>query len=283
MYIVFDIGGTKTRVASSIELMNFDEPIVFSTDHVFETGIELLIDTIRTFAGDKKITAIAGGTRGMLNQEKTHIASDQRTQLKDWTHKPLLRRLQAAFHAPVYLENDAAMAALGEAHHGAGQGFSIITYITVSTGVGGARIVDGQIDEARIGFEPGKQIIDSDNTLLCGATGNTLEDLISGTAVEKRVGKKAYDIPQDDHLWDTLADWLATGLANIIALWSPDVIVLGGSMMVGNPNIPLERVRLELNQKLSAYPQKPTLKLAELEDFGGLYGSLAYLRQKNRA
>src|SRR6185436_9338463 len=54
--------------------------------------------------------------------------------------------LNKLFNCPVYLENDAALCGLGEASVGAGQGSKIMVYLTISTGVGGARIVGGKID-----------------------------------------------------------------------------------------------------------------------------------------
>ena len=279
MHLLFDIGGTKTRIALSEDLKGFGEPVVCKTQDDFESGIKLFTETARKLIGEEDIKSVAGGIRGVLNEEKTEIASE--VKLTDWVGKPLVERLRDEFSAPVFLENDSALVALGEVHHGAGKGFDIVAYITVSTGVGGARIVEGKIDEASVGFEPGKQIIDADQTLVPNTKGSTLEELISGTAVEKRFGKKAYDIPQEDSLWDELAEWLAAGLVNTNALWSPDAIILGGSMMVGDPNIPLTSVKKELEGKLSAYPRKPEIRLAELGNFGGLYGALEYIKQKS--
>ena len=71
----------------------------------------------------------------------------------------------------------------------------------------------------------------------------TLENLVSGTAVEKRLGMKPYDIPQSDVIWDELAGYLAQGLRNTILYWSPEAIILGGSMIIGDPKIPLEAIR----------------------------------------
>jgi len=80
----------------------------------------------------------------------------------------------------VFIENDASIVGLGEAVSGAGMGEEIVVYITVSTGVGGTRIVSGEIDEHAYGFEPGHELINMQDSL---------EDLVSGTAVEERLIK----------------------------------------------------------------------------------------------
>ncbi len=169
-----------------------------------------------------------------------------------------------------------AMVGLGEANYGAGRGKDIVVYMTISTGVGGVRIVKGNVDESAMGFEPGHQIIDPDNTLCPTCDGNDLEAYVSGTSIEKRFGKKPYEI-QDDAVWDELAKFLAYGLHNTIMHWSPDIIVLGGSMMK-EVGIPLPAVRTHLSGIMKIFPTLPQIEKAELADFGGLYGALYFAR-----
>lgn len=187
MYILFDIGGTKTRVASTEDLETYSKPIKFDTHKKFEDGIKMFIDSVRELAGDSKIEGLAGGMRGILNREKTKMVKDPGKVLLDWAGRPLAETLEKEFNAPVYLENDSAIVGLGEAVYGAGKGYSIVAYHTVSTGVGGARIVDGQVDVASGGFEPGHQTLDIDRTVLGEATTPTLENLVSGTALENQI------------------------------------------------------------------------------------------------
>ena len=188
--------------------------------------------------------------------------------MPDWDGKPLKQALQRAVEAPVYLENNAALAGLGEAAVGAGKWKSIVAYMTVGTGVGGARIVDGVIDANVHGFEPGNQIIDPHGGVD-----------ISGRGVEQRYGKRASDIT-DPGVWEELARWFAYLLNNTIVHWSPDVVVLGGSMVVKKPGIPIERVRFHLKDVLKIFPEPPPLKKAMLGDIGGLHGALVFLRQQ---
>lgn len=272
MYALFDVGGSKIRVAFSKDGTELGEPKVIPT-HAddFEKGVRQLGETIQELAGKAKIEAVAGGVAGPFNKERTGLVGGR--TLPDWTGKPLKKELERLVSAPVSLENDADLAGLGETTYGAGKGYDIVVYMTVSTGVGGTRIVQGNIDVSTMGFEPGKQIIDK---------GRTLEELVSGSDMEKQSGKKPYEIPQDDPIWEELAVWLAVGLNNTIVHWSPDIVVLGGSMMTGNPSIPLEGVKRHLKKTLTIFPQPPELALAELGDFGGLWGALELVKNNSR-
>lgn len=275
-YILFDIGGTKTRVAVSADLEKLGEHVSFKTPDKFEDGIKKIIEAVRSLTTEK-IQGIAGGVRGRLMEEKEGVENDN--VLAKWKGKSIVAALKKEFKAEVYLENDAAIAGLGEAIYGAGKGLEIIAYHTVSTGVGGVKIEDGEIDDANIGFEPGHQILDIDRTILGEDMEPTLENLVSGTAVEQRFGVKAYEIPQSDVLWKELAEYLAQGLRNTILYWSPDAIVLGGSMIVGDPRIEVDDIRKYTVEAMDDFEEVPLITIAKLGDEAGLYGCMAILKK----
>ncbi len=277
MFILFDIGGTKTRIGATASLDTIGEVVSFSTPGDFEEGMRLMGEHIATLTKGAPVHAAAGGIRGPLSEDASTIIENQ--VLMGWVEKPLRDRLSALCGgAPVTLMNDTAIVGLGEARYGAGKGYDIVAYHTVSTGVGGARIVAGSVDRASVGFEPGHQIIDADMTLRGQGEGaDTLEELISGTAIEKRFGKKPYEIPQSDPLWDELAQYLAYGLKNTILYWSPDVIVLGGSMVIGDPRILREDIVRHTERAMAGFVPVPPIVDATLADKGGLYGALAVL------
>ncbi|MFW6210349.1 MAG: ROK family protein [Patescibacteria group bacterium] len=89
---------------------------------------------------------------------------------------------------------------------------------------------------------------------------------------------KPYEVSQDDPVWDELAKRLAAGLRNTTVYWSPDVIVLGGSMIVGDPRIRLEDIRCYTAGILEGFMPCPEIVDAELGDDGGLYGAMAKLK-----
>lgn len=277
MYIIFDIGGTNIRIAASKDLETFEKPIKFNTPLSYSDGVQAIHEAIREVSKGQKIKGIAGGIRGPLNQDKTGIVSE--VILKDWVDRDITLDISEPFKAPAYLENDTAIVGLGEVHYGGGRGHQIVAYHTVSTGVGGARFVNGKLDLARTGFEPGHQILDFDRSFLGTDIMPTLENLVSGTALERAKGVKPYEVPQDKEEWTKLAMRLAAGLRNTIVYWSPDVIVLGGPMIVGSPRILLNDIRNFTEDIMKGFMPCPKIVDAELGDDGGLYGAMAMLKQ----
>lgn len=274
MYILFDIGGTNMRIAVTRDGESFGDPIVIATPKTFEEGMELFAHHARVLSHGEKVKGVVGGIAGTLTRDKgTLIASPN---LPGWIGNPLRGKLHDILGAAVHIENDSAMVGLGEAIYGAGRGFDIVAYLTISTGVGGARIINGMIDESSNGFEPGHQIIDPDNSLCPECEGNDLESYVSGTAITKRYGVKPHEIT-DPEVWDTLAKFLAYGLNNTIAYWSPHVIVLGGSMMK-TIGIPIEGVKKHLREIFRIMPDVTRIEKATLGDLGGLWGAIAYIK-----
>ena len=278
-YVLFDIGGTNTRVAVSEDLKTFSEPKKFKTPKDFDKGIDAIVDAVNELT-DEEIRGAAGGMRGVLDGDKSGIIRDPGGVLSNWEEQSIVGALKKKIKTDVSLENDAALVGLGEAMFGAAEGYDIVAYHTVSTGVGGARIENGTIDATTHGFEPGHQILDIDQTILGEGIDATLENLVSGGALETRTGEKPYDIAQTDAVWDQLASYLAYGLHNTIVYWSPEVIVLGGSMIVGDPRILLNDIITHTHEVVGDTVEVPVIVDAELGDFGGLYGAMALLNQK---
>ena len=278
MYILFDIGGTNMRVALSRDGENFESPKIISTPKDFDHGMQAIKDIVVALAGDTPIIAAGGGIAGTLSKDRTIFLNGP--HLQGWNKKPIKKALEEAIGVPVFIENDTAIVGLGEAIAGAGKGHDIVVYVTVSTGVGGVRIVNGSIDVSAMGFEPGHQIIDAGGALRessVGGRGFDLEGYISGTAISERYGKKPYEIT-DEKFWDEMARLLAYGLNNTIVHWSPDIVVIGGSMMK-KIGIPMDRVRAHLKGILHIYPELPFVEHSSLEDVGGLHGALHFVKQ----
>ncbi len=279
-YILFDIGGTNMRVTVTRDGTSFGEPEIVPTPKDFDNGTDTLISIIGKLTKGEPITAIGGGIAGPLDRYRTKLVNSP--HLHGWVGKPIKEILEQRLSAPVHIENDTAIVGLGEATAGAGRGREIVAYITVSTGVGGVRIVRERVDVSASGFEPGHQIIDAGGGLLLSNEppfpGVTLEEYISGSSVERRYGKKPYMITEAD-FWDRMARLLAYGLNNTIVHWSPDIVVIGGSMMK-KIGIPVDRVRAHLRGILHIYPELPDIVKAELGDVGGLYGALHHIRTK---
>ena len=278
MYLLFDIGGSKMRLAISSDGETLGDTQIVSTPQNFEEGINLFKKITEALTGSEKIKACVGGIR-RLDPTKSMLISDFR--LPDWSQKPLKQKLEQITRSSVYLENDAALVGLGEATSGAGRGYKIVAYLTISTGVGGVRIVDGKIDENKYGFEPGHQVIDMDWSKFPDLKSleeegyGQLEAYISGSSLEKRFSKKPNEI-MDEKVWQEIEKITANALKNITLLWSPDVIILGGGML-GSPGISIDDVKKNMTEILTILPNIPEIKKAELGDIGGLHGALHFL------
>src|SRR3989338_5406491 len=144
MYILFDIGGTNMRVTASKDGETFSEPKIVSTPKDFDAGMRLLGELGRELAGGEKITAVGGGIAGTLSRDRSVFLNGP--HLQGWNGKLISRVLETEFGAPSFVENDTAIVGLGEATAAAGKGHPIVVYMTVSTGVGGVRIVNERID-----------------------------------------------------------------------------------------------------------------------------------------
>lgn len=267
MKIIADIGATKMRIASVHNARSFNEPVVHATPHVYEEGIALIATTAQSLAHDEAIESVVAGVPGVLAADKRSLFDAP--NLAQWNKQPLADDLEHALGGRVLLENDTALVGLGEAHFGAGQPSTILMYLTVSTGVNGVRIVDGAIDRSTFGFEIGDQYISLNGEVY------TLESLISGKRIEARFGMPPRELGKENPLWQELARQLAYALHNSIVHWSPDTIVLGGSMF-NDVGIAISDVERALEPLMRRFPSMPALLHSALGDFGGLYGALVH-------
>lgn len=249
-FLLFDIGGSKTRIALS-DGESFNNPIIYPTPKSYEEGISKFIHTAKELTSDNFVSAI-GGIAGPLNKDKSGIINAP--NLPDWNEKNIKDDLQNAFKTEVMLENDTAMVGLGEAVYGAGKGFSIVVYITISTGVNGVRIVDQKFDESVYGFEIGKQIVDIQ-------TKKTWEESLDGMGREK----------------NREAEILAAGIHNTLVYWSPEVVIMGGGKM---NRIEIDLVIEKTKEVSRVFPELPQIIKSELGDVGGLYGALEIMKGK---
>lgn len=267
MYILFDIGGTKTRIGISKNGKKIDAVNIFPTAKDFKKEMELIKESAMELSDGKKIQAAAGGVASPLNKHRSRII-DNTPSLK-WKGKALKKGLEKVLHAQVYAENDCLMVGLGEMQKGAGKKKGIGVYITVSSGVNGARFVDGKPDKKTLGVELGRQHI------LYKGKSMTLENVISGVALKKRYKKETMEI-KSSKAWEEEAKYIALGLSNTMAQWSPDIVVLGGSVM---KKVSLLQVKIQLKKILKKFDHLPVIKKSELGDVGGLHGSLHYLNK----
>lgn len=264
--IVFDIGGTSMRVAA-IRNGNLDEVHVVETPNTPQEGIQKLAALAKESAQGNAISELVGDISGVVKNGAVITSPN----LPQWNGTDIAAELYAAFKKPVTLFNDAELVALGEYEYGVGFHSKTMAYITVSTGVGSALIVNGQVDkDGQYNYELGHQLV----------RGKDLESQISGSAVKKMYAIEPKDFTNDVALHD-MAEILGEALYNTVLAWSPDTIVLGGSMITGQNAIPLDQVEETVNRLVKTiYPHAPRVVKAKLGRLGGLYGAMAYLKNR---
>lgn len=268
-YVVgIDIGGTKlaTVVADSAGhiLSKVRKPTLAEKGPEYALG--LLFDMVRetiSLAGleQTSISAIGVSCGGPLDTKTGIVYSPP--NLPGWDALPLKAKLESEFQVPVTIENDANASALAEYRFGGGRGYNAVLYMTMSTGIGGGIVLDGQIyhganDSAG---EVGHQILLPDGPLCgCGKRG-CLEALCSGPAIARRaqatirkqpVNKKtstAMLTLTDGHIEDVKSEhvleaaragdalalelvsetayYMGWGIANLVNVLNPDIVLLG--------------------------------------------------------
>jgi glucokinase len=197
-----------------------------------------------------KISGIGVGTTGMVDAAAGTIRDAD--FLPGWEGCSLATDLARAFGLSAALENDGDAAALGEAAWGAGKGTSRLIYITVGTGIGGGIILDGRLYRGAGMSHPevGHHVVDAEGPpCSCGfrgcwevlATGPAMAAWFAsqrpaGGAAQRYSAEQVCELArQGDALAcravEREAHYLGLGLANLINLFVPDMIVLGGSVM----------------------------------------------------
>jgi glucokinase len=215
--------------------------------------------------------------------------------LPQWRGKNLVKDLERIFNISVALENDADAGALAEAGWGAGKNKSRLIYVTVGTGIGGGIILDRKLYRGVDGAHPeiGHQVLDPSGPLCsCGFRG-CWESLAAGPAMSAWLGSTApADYPhglgltakricqlaiEGDELARSAvnreARYLGLGLANLINLFTPDAIVLSGSIMKSS-SLFLDGIHETVRQGCRFVPlQKTELLLASLGEKANLIGA----------
>jgi glucokinase len=223
---------------------------------------------------------------------------------------PLKALLEQEFRIPVWVANDASLAALGEHRFGAGRGFSHLIYITLSTGIGGGFIIDGKLFLGAHGFaaEIGHMVIDPDGPrCVCGNFG-CLEALASGSAIARMAqegissGKPsailnlvdgdlskvtAQTVEKAARSEDSLAKEimeragtsLGIGIVNLLHLFDPELLIIGGGVSKAG-DLLFEPVRRVIAERAMHGFKQAKIVPSALGDDSGLYGAVAWVLDK---
>lgn len=291
-----DVGGSKLAVGIIDErgavLSKMEVPT--GATSLYASGLEQMTAMLRETSrgAGVNITGIGIGSTGPVDPFTGELGEVD--FLPHWRRKNPVQDLAKIFGVRVALENDADAGALGEAGWGAGKGQPRLLYVTVGTGIGGAIVLDGELYRGVDGAHPelGHQVIDPSGPLCsCGFRG-CWESLATGPAMVAWIAARA---PQDTRYQqltakslcelakqgDVLAGravereayYLGLGLANLINLFTPNVIVLAGSVMQ-SAALFLDGIRKTISQGCRFVPyEKTKLVLASLGPDANLIGA----------
>ena len=300
-----DLGGTKISTAISTIEGNILANVVLPTKaeegeaavlgRIVQSIDEVIVGSSTSI--DER-EAIGIGSPGPLDAKKGIIITTPNLPFKNYN---LVQPLKEKYNIPVYLDNDANAAAIGEYMFGAGKGKNSIVYFTVSTGVGGGAVLDGKVYRGHTSnaLEIGHTTVDPNGPRCnCGNLG-CLEAMSSGTAIAKK-GKEAvstnvetslkkhdtvtsYEVFKEAEAGDEVAKdiidnaltYLGIGVANAIATFDPEMIIIGGGVSKAG-DIVFDTVKKVVNKRcFKSMAESCEIVPAGLGSDAGVVGAVA--------
>lgn len=307
-FAVCDLGGTYTKVAlvntnGEFKLEATRPTSVKSAKDLVDNACSL-IDELLAAAGlkAKDVDGIGFGVAGLVDFRTGVVVSAPNLPLRN---TPVKRLIEDRFRRPVAVDNDAAAAILGEARFGAGKGLKDLVMVTIGTGIGGGIIIDGELYRGATGSagEIGHMVIDMNGPACrCGNQG-CFEALASGRAIAIRArsavratgGKSlimklakgdlkavtgelvAQAAAEDDRaaiaVLKETGRIVGVGLANVVNIFNPEMIVLGGGVMEGDKVILREALTEVKRCALQANREAVKIVKSSLGAKAGLLGA----------
>lgn len=261
MILVADIGGSRTRLGCAGDA-SLENVVIADTPKSYEEGLAHLAAYKASLP--EMPAAVSVGVAGRITDEKTLLTG----HLPDWDNHAFAKDLAERLGIPAFVDNDTVMGALGEANEGAGTGANVVAYIAVGTGIGGRRVVAGEIDRSSENeFGHAKITIDG--------VEKEFEEFVSGSTIEREHGFWASDL-HDPFEWDRYARCLAYGLKDVLSSWNPDRVVLGG-YLPHDDRLSISNLEKHLAQAMPGHALPP-FAYASLP-YSGLTGARIYAKR----
>lgn len=305
--IAVDLGGTQIRAARYLAGGMQELRVALPTG--VEDGPEAVLQRIRSavqqvWPKDERVAGIGIGAPGPVDYK--HGVIRFAPNIPGFVDVPLRDRLVEAFDVPVFVGNDADVAALGEHRFGAGQGESSMIYLTISTGIGGGIIIDNRLFTGGngMGGEIGHMVMDIHGVRCgCGNYG-CLETIASGTAIARMARERLdagtpsllREMVQGDiaqvtakevnlaaqqgdalavELFELAGTYLGAAIVSLMYVINPALFVFGGSVTQAGELL-FAPMRREVERRAPAiYRERTRFALAALGADVGLWGALA--------
>jgi glucokinase len=236
-----DVGGTKVEIASVVDgrcMKPQQTPTPLEDSEALIDCIEELGRTI--IQADGRPEAIGVGVPSQIDFATGTVISSVNIPLEGVA---LRDELERRFGAPVFVDNDANVAALAEAQLVRGGPARYLVMLTLGTGVGGGVIIDGRVYRGAtgLGAELGHMVIEADGRKCPGKTcpnRGCIEAYCSGTALDLAAGIPGEEVEKRARAGDEVAlghltelgRWLGVGIANYVNIFEPEYLVIGGGL-----------------------------------------------------
>ncbi len=266
MILTIDVGGTKVLVATFSDDGKLGKTQKFKTPIMYPDFLAKLKSVITAIIGDTQPIASAIALPGTINREEGIVESFGNLP---WENVAVRNDLSDLLTGPIYLENDAKLAGLSEAHE-LKKHYPRVLYVTVSTGIGLGLVVDGKIDHS-VSDAGGRGImLEHQGRIMAW------EEFASGKAIVAKTGKMASEITEEKD-WYLVARNIAIGLIDLITLLTPDCIIIGGGV-----GAHLEKFHEKLFNELEIYKSRmirlPQIRKAQHPEEAVIYGGYLLAR-----
>ncbi|MDI6893518.1 MAG: ROK family protein [Bacillota bacterium] len=312
VWLGLDVGGTKVAGALVDDRGQVRERVELPT--LAEGGFEVSFGQVAAVA--RSLVECAGGRGWRVGGAGAGFPGplDPRAgvlhnppNLPGWDGMRVGDFLADELGLPVVVENDANAAALGEARHGAGRGFSLVVYFTLGTGVGGGVVCDGRIFSGVRGAaaELGHLVVRAGGEpCRCGGRG-CLEAYASGPALVRRArsaltGEGAGSLlagvapltgeavveavrqgdPVAVRAWEETMEYLAAGVVSAVHAFNPDVVVVGGGLAAAGDLLFAPLRRLVREQGMPYLVRDLEIRPAALGRDAGVVGAAVLVRDR---
>lgn len=255
-YLGIDCGATNLRIGLFDEQENLLNK--WKIPSPLKNQPEKLADIIKEQIGDIQVQSIGIGVPGPLDLENGSIL--QSPNLGNQQPIKISSQFESVFHKKIQLDRDTNVALLGEAWKGGAQGLKDVVMLTLGSGVGGAIMINGEIEHGESGKagELGHMIIGGNGVCGLGHKG-CLEGMINSTQDLNEIGT-----------------YLGLGLANIVDIFNPEKIIIGGGKVnLGDFLTKAMEVMKENGMKPAV--DEVLVEYAKLKDDSGIYGAAKLL------
>jgi len=312
-WVGVDVGGSKVLAGVVDESGRVERTALRRTPGrlvAAEAVEDAIVEAVGAAADGEPVGAVGVAAAGFVDRDGSRVAFAPHLP---WRGEDVRGRLEQRLERPVLLDNDATCAAYAEATYGAGRGAESLLLVTLGTGIGGGLVVDGRVWRGHHGMagEFGHmQVVPDGQACECGRRG-CWEQYSSGNALvrvaaaslgseptvlaelcdgdpARLTGPMVTEAAASGDLvaraaFASVGRWLGVGLANLVAAFDPELLVVGGGVAAaGERLLSPAREALEVSLVGAGHREVPPLAAAALGPEAGLVGAAALAAAAHR-